>query len=87
MTQEEMGELLLDIKGELKLINQKLDQDYKSIHGNGKPGLIDNVSMLDTRITIVETQTDTSLKWLKLCGWIISVLIAVATLYVTYRVK
>lgn len=42
-------------------IETKLDADYRALHGNGHPGLIDKHSDLEQRVRILETsQTPTN---------------------------
>lgn len=49
MTEEQLSQLLLDI-GEIKRI---VKDDHKAIRGNGQPGLIERVTRLETKVSIV----------------------------------
>jgi hypothetical protein len=49
MTEEQFSQLLLDI-GEIKRI---VKDDHKAIRGNGQPGLIERVTRLETKVSIV----------------------------------
>lgn len=43
-----------DVIDRLGRIETKLDNDYRAIHGNGHPGLLDRVSSVEQRLTISE---------------------------------
>ena len=47
MTDEARDELLIRIDERLKSIEGKLAEDYRHIHGNGQPGLLDRVKSLE----------------------------------------
>ena len=48
-----LNEFERDVIDRLGRIETKLDNDYKALHGNGKPGRLD-------RVTALETQTQVS---------------------------
>ena len=43
-----MDEFQRDVIDRLGRIETKLDNDYKALHGNGKPGLLDRVTTLES---------------------------------------
>ena len=54
--QQEVIERLTELRGDVKTIKSNLAEDYKILHGNGQPGLI-------SRITVIENNWGW-LKWL-----------------------
>ena len=47
MTDAERDELLIRMDERMKSIDEKLAADYKHLHGNGQPGLIERVKELE----------------------------------------
>lgn len=47
MTNDERDELLIRMDERINTINEKLNTDYKHLHGNGSPGLIARVQALE----------------------------------------
>ena len=47
MTNDERDDLLIRMDERIKVINEKLNTDYKHLHGNGSPGLIARVQALE----------------------------------------
>ena len=92
MMPEKMEELLLEIKDEigqinveLGKINTKLDADYLAIHGNGKPGLLSQVSNLSERLVKLEEKDRHNGNMWIVIGFIVNALISLAALYVNYK--
>lgn len=56
MTLEDIGDILNEIRSDLKVMRHDLDADYRAIHGNGKPGLIEDVHQLQLRVGRLETR-------------------------------
>ena len=54
--QQEVIERLSELRGDVKTIKSSLAENYKILHGNGQPGLI-------SRITVIENNWGW-LKWL-----------------------
>ena len=54
--QQEVIERLTELRGDVKTIKSNLAEDYKVLHGNGQPGLI-------SRITVIENNWGW-MKWL-----------------------
>lgn len=38
---------LAELKQAVKDVNEKLDNDYRALHGNGHPGLLDRMTVLE----------------------------------------
>lgn len=45
--EKEVTEALAELKKEIQYIKEHLQNDYKALHGNGVPGLIQRVSILE----------------------------------------
>ena len=71
--QQEVIERLTELRGDVKTIKSQLAEDYKILHGNGQPGLI-------SRITVIENNWG----WMKWLAGIIGAIIGfVASTIVT----
>lgn len=71
--QHEVIERLTELRGDVKTIKSNLAEDYKILHGNGQPGLI-------SRITVIENNWG----WMKwLAGTIGAIIGFVASTIVT----
>ena len=62
--QQEVIERLTELRGDVKTIKSNLAEDYKILHGNGQPGLI-------SRITVIENNWG----WMKYLAGIIGAII------------
>ena len=62
--QQEVIERLTELRGDVKTIKSNLAEDYKILHGNGQPGLI-------SRITVIENNWG----WMKWMAGIIGAII------------
>ena len=62
--QQEVIERLTELRGDVKTIKSNLAEDYKVLHGNGQPGLI-------SRITVIENNWG----WMKYLAGIIGAII------------
>jgi len=62
--QQEVIERLTELRGDVKTIKSQLSEDYKILHGNGQPGLI-------SRITVIENNWG----WMKWLAGIIGAII------------
>ena len=56
MTLEEIGDIVNEIRADIKVMQHDLSADYKAIHGNGKPGLIEDVHQLQVKVEKLETR-------------------------------
>ena len=71
--QQDVLERLTELRGDVKTIKSNLASDYKILHGNGQPGLI-------SRITVIENNW----RWMKWLAGIIGAIIGfVASTIVT----
>lgn len=62
--QQEVIERLTELRGDVKTIKSNLAEDYKILHGNGQPGLI-------SRITVIENNWG----WMKWMAGVIGMVI------------
>jgi hypothetical protein len=62
--QQEVIERLTELRGDVKTIKSNLAEDYKILHGNGQPGLI-------SRITVIENNW----RWMRWLAGIIGAVI------------
>lgn len=56
MTDTQRDALLVRMSQDVAEIKVKLEVDYRALHGNGHPGLIQNHSDLDKRVQTLEDQ-------------------------------
>ena len=71
--QQEVIERLTELRSDVKTIKSQLAEDYKILHGNGQPGLI-------SRITVIENNWG----WMRwLAGGIGAVIGFIASIIVT----
>lgn len=76
--QHEVIERLTELRGDVKTIKSNLAEDYKILHGNGQPGLI-------SRITVIENNWGW-MKWLAgTIGAIIGAIIGVVASTIVTR--
>lgn len=54
MDKDKMDEMIVKFSAEIAEYKQKVKADEKVIFGNGKPGLIDTVAILERRISMLE---------------------------------
>lgn len=54
-----IDEFQKDVIDRLARIEEAINNDYKALHGNGKPGLLDRVARLETQAGLVEAQQQT----------------------------
>lgn len=45
--QQEVIERLTELRGDVKTIKSNLAEDYKILHGNGQPGLISRMTVIE----------------------------------------
>ena len=56
MTDAKRDELLLQIWAKLGEIDTKLNADYRALHGNGTPGLVDKHNELEKKVLALEQE-------------------------------
>ena len=76
MTDTQRDDLLIRLASDVAEVKLKTSNDYKAIYGNGKPGLIDTVAVLERRVSELEGDVKARKRnWLAICGiiaWVAS---------------
>ena len=72
---EQMTSFERDVIDRLGRIETKLDADFRALHGNGRPGLIDKHTMLEDRVQVLEDQHKSESKHLGLVAVVVGFLI------------
>lgn len=70
--------LLMEISGDIKVIKRDLGEDYKLLHGNGKAGLVERVTELETQMREKKSFWESTREWL---GWLFAILNLGVALY------
>ena len=69
----------------LARIETKLDNDFRALHGNGQPGLLEKHEKLDNRVQILEQKVDTQSgiagKLVIALAWLVTTAIAFYNLF------
>lgn len=55
-TVDKINAKLNDIEKKLVSVETKLDNDFREIHGNGQPGLVQKFNDLQTKVSNLETE-------------------------------
>jgi len=71
MTENERDNLILKIASDVEVIKHDLAQDFRILHGNGKPGLIEEVQELKTQVQLIK-QSQSS--WKQILHYVGSIL-------------
>jgi len=71
-----------DVIDRLGRIETKLDADFRALHGNGHPGLLDRVALLESEMHELHSKKSWFKEWL---GWIFAFLNLGVAFY--FRVK
>ena len=58
MDSDKIADILSEIRADIRVIKHDLAEDYKLLHGNGKPGLVADISALETRVIRLEDSTN-----------------------------
>lgn len=53
MTDSERDNLIIKIASDVEVIKHDLANDFRELHGNGKPGLIEKVQNLETQFQLM----------------------------------
>ena len=76
MTDTQRDELLIKLATDVAEVKLKIGNDFKALYGNGKPGLIDTVAVLERRISELEGEAKARKRhWVAICGiiaWVAS---------------
>lgn len=77
----EIREKLGNIQTEISSIETKLENDFREIHGNGQPGLVQKHADLEKRVSTIETKLEThggiAGRILAAAAWLITTAIAI----------
>ena len=71
MTENERDKLILQIASDVEVIKHDLANDFRELHGNGKPGLIEKVQNLETQIQLIK---QSQAGWKQLLHYVASIL-------------
>lgn len=71
MEDEKILNLLMEISGDIKVIKRDLGEDYKLLHGNGKAGLVERVTEIETQMRERRSVWAFLREWL---GWLFAIL-------------
>ncbi len=91
MNFEQITELLNEISSDIKLIKRDLEADYKILHGNGSPGIIDKFTKMEIRMASLEfhmnTLNESKKNRLTIIGTIVANAIAILSIIISYMTK
>ena len=54
MTENERDKLIMQIASDVEVIKNNLAHDFKTLYGNGKPGLVEDVQELKTQVQLLK---------------------------------
>ena len=54
MTENERDNVIMKIASNIEVIKHDLANDFRELHGNGKPGLIEKVHVLETQVQLLK---------------------------------
>ena len=57
MTDNERDKIINEIASDVRLIKDRLERDFRTLYGNGKPGLVDDVTQAKTDILLLQQDT------------------------------
>lgn len=79
-------ELLRQIYADIQVIKNNLENDYKAIHGNGKPGLLSDMEDAKREICLIKARQSwwgsAIAGWVSVIAWLVSTSIAFVALIV-----
>lgn len=71
MTDNERDNYIIKIAQDVEVIKHDLANDFRELHGNGKPGLIEKVQVLETQMQLLKQSQST---WRTMLHYIASIL-------------
>ena len=71
MTDSERDNYIIKIAQDVEVIKHDLANDFRELHGNGKPGLIEKVQVLETQVQLLK---QSQAGWKQLLHYIASIL-------------
>lgn len=76
--------LVRQIYADIQVIKNNLENDYKAIHGNGKPGLLADVAELQKELAVIKAKQSwwgsAIAGWLSVIAFIITTIISIIAL-------
>lgn len=54
MTDSERDKIINEIASDVRLIKDRLERDFRTLYGNGRPGLVDDVAQAKTDILLLQ---------------------------------
>lgn len=86
MTNEQRDKLLIQISCDISEMKTKLNTDYKTLHGNGSPGLVHSHSQLEKRVAKIENDHEkNSRHWGLIAGIVAFIVNASIALYAIFK--
>lgn len=80
------AELLRQIYADIQVIKSNLENDYKALHGNGKPGLLADMEDAKRKICLLEARQSwwgsAIAGWISVIAWLVSTGVAFVALLV-----
>lgn len=76
MTDTQRDELLIKLATDVAEVKMQTRNDYKALYGNGKPGLLDSLAVVERRVSELEGEAKARKRhWVAICGiiaWVAS---------------
>jgi len=76
-----IDEFQKDVIDRLARIEEAINNDYKALYGNGKPGLLDRMTALENQLQSIAAQDKANRDWFtrirESIGWLVTTAIAV----------
>ena len=76
MTDTQRDELLIRLASDVAEVKLMTGNDYKALYGNGKPGLLDAMAVMERRVSELEGEVKARKRhWVAVCGiiaWVAS---------------
>lgn len=78
------NDLLRQIYADVQVIKNNLENDYKAIHGNGKPGLLADMEYVKRELCLLKAKQSwwgsALAGWLSILAWLVSTAMAFISL-------
>ena len=70
-----------DVIDRLARIEEAINNDYKALYGNGKPGLLDRMVAIESKMQLMQAEASSNRDWFtrirESIGWLVTTAIAV----------
>ena len=87
--QNDTETLVRQIYADIQVIKNNLENDYKAIHGNGKPGLLADVSELQKELAVIKAKQSwwgsAIAGWVSVIAWLITTAVSIIALIVKVK--